>query len=378
MRIGIVGKGKMGLDIFSYFLDRGCELVLVVRREEDVQTLSSKITKQFDRMKKRGVLDEKDYEKKVNSFKICTSYKELGGCNLVIESVIEDLSVKQEIMEKIEENVNEDCIIASNSSSLDLDRVFERCHNTKRCMGLHFFFPVKYIEYVEINKADCTESQYAMCLNKEIRNLGKKVLFLQKNENYLLSKMITVIVSYSYLLYCEGKMSIDQIDRLIKNELIMFGPFEMMDSTGLVIINQCTDSFLTKRYYDMIKNIGDEVKRALENGYAGGLSEKGFKLFEQEQKEAGKEFDTSESEAISDEYLKRIKAVVCNEIAYLHNERGVDGSQCMEAVEEILGFRKKIKEIYHDVKSGIHDVLKKDYQKYNIPCMQEEAYTLYE
>ncbi len=376
MKIGIVGKGKMGLDIFHYFFEQECQLVLIVRKEEDIKDVTIKLKKKLDRMEKRGIISEEQFLNRLNSFVIDTNYEQLRACALVIETVLEDILVKQATVRTIEEQVSDTCLIVSNSSSLDLDEIFQECKIKGRCLGLHFFFPVKYLEYVEINKANCTEKQCAASLMQIMQQLGKKGLILEKKGNYFLSRIITLIVSYSYLLYCEGTMPIQRIDQIVKNEFMMFGPFEMVDSTGLVIIDQCTESFLSYRYHKMLKNIGDEVKLALKNGYSGGINEKGFVLFEKEKRESALDFCCQDG-LNTDIYINRLKAIVCNEISYLHNSKCIDGVEGMKAVEEVLGLSEKIKDMFLGIRDQIEKILYEDYEKYKIPCMKVEDFSLF-
>lgn len=334
MKIGIVGKGKMGMDLFHFFLEQRYQVVLIVRRAEDATEVIRKTVRQLERQKKRGILTGEEFQKKRDSFLVHTDFAELKDCGLVIETVIENKVVKKNILKEIEEYIGEETLLTTNSSSLDLTELFSECRKKERCLGLHFFYPVQYLNYVEVNQAPFTSSVYAERLKLFMETAQKKVLLLQGEGNYLLSRMITIILAYSLQLYQEGKMPIRELDQLIKQKFMLFGPFEMADATGLNIIEQSMESFSAGSHAEMIKQAGEEIKQAIETGYPGGNGERGLLQYE-EQKE--KNFISANQEELKQEYIERLRDLVRKELIFMERKKIVDIDQYKDALKEVFG-----------------------------------------
>ncbi|MDF2841157.1 MAG: mmgB, partial [Clostridia bacterium] len=229
MEIGIIGKGKMGRDIFNHFFQYDHKMVLICRRKEDVEELKVSIEKQLGKMLKRSLLTEAEYQQKRKAFVISNQYADLASCELVIESVLEDKMLKQEIFSEIEPIVKPECILATNTSSIPLDFVFEKCKKKNRCMGIHFFFPVKLTRTVEINKTSFTEEPYVEIVKELLTKADKSFLELDEKGNMILTRMFTTVITQIYKIYEESILDIEEIDRILKDSLVTYGLFEIID-----------------------------------------------------------------------------------------------------------------------------------------------------
>lgn len=337
--IGIVGKGKMGMDMFSYFMDYNCKVTLVCRKEEDANSIMDKIQKKLGRMKKRGTLTEQEYEEKLASICITSDYEKLASCQLVMETVVELVEVKKQVIAKIEQCVGDDCVIATNSSSIPLEEIFSECRKKDRCLGIHFFFPIKYMGYVEINGWSEVSLHMVEQAAQWMKQLGKKSILLEGEGRYILSRMLTLATALCYAQYRKEQVPIAWLDELMKDKLMLFGPFEMIDSTGLQIILECNRRFLDGRNKELLSTMLEEIKEALEHGYVAGR-EYGFMAYEQ-QKNSWETQEDYENDDAKERILASVWTQMAEEIKWISDSGMVKDSGFVDAVNEVMGIQKE-------------------------------------
>lgn len=377
MKIGIIGKGKMGLDLFNTLIEYDYSIVLICRNKNDIEPLKQKTNKLLSKKFKRHEITKEEYEKKLDDYNISTCYEDLKYCSLVFETVIEDIDVKHNVLRLVEEAVNEECVIATNTSSFDVEQVFSEIRNKNRCMGVHFFYPIKVIRTAEINISDETEEKYISFTNEFLETIGRKVLILKKDGKLIFSKLLATIVAYSYLIYDKGILNIDEINSLTKEKFMMFGAFEVIDSTGLEIIINCLKNFSNDRYSVIYSPLYNASLNILEKGFYGGKNGKGFL---EAQKEGMLETKDVQADILQrkEEVLLLLKAVFLNELAYILNNKFVYEEDFLDDVKGTLGLLKSPKKMFDEIgEEKITSVLMAEYEKTKFNFFKPENYRIY-
>lgn len=338
MEIGIIGKGKMGRDILDYLLQYDHRLTLVLRRQEDVAPLRASIEKQLKKLLRRGYIDESGYEEKREKLQVSAAYEDLKHCDLVIESVWEDKDLKQELFRRLEAIVKPQCVLATNTSSIPLTVVFQQVKTKNRCIGLHFFYPVKVIQTVEINKLEETEDFYVDLVKELLLGVNKAPLVLEPEANMVLTRMFTTVITQAYRIYQEGHLAIEEIDSLLKDSLLTFGLFEIIDSTGINIILRSIENFTEDRYHGLYRPLYEKGLALLQGGYSGGTGNKGLVAYEREHTPVLKTIvDPGRYKA---DLVLRLKALIVNELAYLTRRHQIEAAALNNAVQEVFGLIK--------------------------------------
>jgi len=337
MEIGIIGKGKMGRDIFNHLFQFDERLVLICRKLEDVEALRASIEKQLKKMFTRGYITEAAYEKKKISFTVSNELSALKYCDLVIESVFEDKELKQEIFQTLETIVKSDCILATNTSSIPLNIVFEKCSIKDRCLGMHFFFPVKITRTVEINKTKMTGQKHVETVKDLLARAEKNSLELKEEANMILTRMFTTVITQIYRIYEENYLAIEEIDKVLKESLVTYGLFEIIDSTGMDIILESIGNFINDRYRNLYTPLYNKGRNLLEEGYRGGTGNKGLTAYEQEHAIALKEANEAEVLQYKQNIILRMQSLIINELAFIVNNQYVEKDKINEAVQEVFG-----------------------------------------
>lgn len=331
MVIGIVGKGKMGFDLFQVLLDYEHELVLVGR--SGMEELQAKIEKLINRKKKRGLLTDDEAKAKLDSLCFTTDYRELKDCDLVLETIAEDMDAKRRVMKQIEEYVGEECIIATNTSSLPIKEIFASVERKERCMGMHFFYPIKLIPTVEISRIPelCEHALKKACALLE--DVGRKVLVLEEGSDLIISRILTTIASDAYFLYENSSFTYQQIDEMAREHVMMFGPFEIINATGFSIIAQCLKNFMDSNHRERYQALLSQVE---------ALEAKGLTAFLDVEESADK-VTASEEDAKS--ILEQMKDGIVREIQYYWDSGKVTMPYYYEAVKDALGLECVVEEM---------------------------------
>ncbi|MBC2581428.1 3-hydroxyacyl-CoA dehydrogenase family protein [Clostridium sp. DJ247] len=337
MEVGIIGKGKMGRDVFNHLFQFDDKLVLICRKLQDVEEITSSVEKQLKKMLKRGYITNSEYEEKMQSFLVSNDLSALKNCDLVIESIFEEKELKQDIFERVESIVKPECILASNTSSIPLNIVFEKCKIKERCLGMHFFFPVKVTRTVEVSKTRFTEQKYVEVVKELVKKIDKTPLELKEEANMILSKMLLNMISQNYIIYEENYLTMEEIDKALKENLFTFGLFEIIDSTGINIVLESRENFNSHRYMNLYTPFYNRGKKLLEEGYPGGVGNKGLIAYEQEHPVTLKKVDEAELEDYKQNIVLRLQSLLINELAFLINNEYVEKDQMNEAVKEALG-----------------------------------------
>lgn len=229
--VGIIGSGKMGSDIFNYLSDFNYELIWYTRNPDHKETLWKTYQKKIKRQLKHGIISQDVFELR-SKYRITNNLKDFSQCDLIIESVIEELDVKAEIFKGLDENVKTSCILASNSSSILPSQLSENVQRKNRVLGLHFFYPIAFKNVVELISSDFTDD---ISIEKAKLFLDDiKRFYLEQNEDnaFVLNRLLLQIQIEAFNLMKEAGLGYKQFDEIAKKLVTDFGLFEMMDHVG--------------------------------------------------------------------------------------------------------------------------------------------------
>ena len=247
MKIGIVGYGKMGKDIFSLFFDKLPDAQFVVidlfGAEENKEALLKTLAKSLKRKK----LTEEQYEFKKDSFLFTNDTSALSGCDAVIEAVFEDMAAKKELFAKAAQAVSHECLLLTNTSSLDIASVFSDIPHKERCFGMHFFYPVKLTGFVELNVLPETAESNAEKAAQLIKAAGKKPIVFKGEYHIYLNQILACMVSHAIYLRESTGASAAEVGRAVEELFAVAGPFDVLDSVGLGLMAGSPDNFRIER-----------------------------------------------------------------------------------------------------------------------------------
>lgn len=234
-------------------------------------------------------------------------------------------------------------------------------------MGVHFFFPMKLNSVVEINKMKETKKEYIELIERLMKCIKRTTLELDEGRHTILSRILTTVSAYIYAVYKEGYLSINQIEEVVKEKIMLFGTFELIDATGLEIMEQCIENFSDDRYTLLYKDIYQAIKEA-------GRIGKTIIGYEEKQHRILKALDDTQLETYKMNLVLKVKALILNEIMFSINKKHVD-SKVIEIVQEGIGLYQSPKEMLDEIGiKTIEDVLRQEYMRRNDELFRMEPH----
>jgi len=337
MNITIIGGGKMGNEILSSLFDTSHNITIICR--SNVNELNIQIEKKLSKMLKRKLITKDEYDMKKSSIKVSSNISDVKNSDIVIETITEDYKLKQTLFCDIEKLVSEKCILATNTSSIPLTKIFNNCKIKERCIGLHFFFPVMFNNFVEVNLLNETSEETLIFVTNFIKeDINKNYIIFESKFNMFLNKIISILVSHTYYMSYTTNLSLSQTENFIKEQILNFGLFETVDAVGLEIIKQSLDNFNTKRYKELFFEFNKPFSYILsiENKIETNLMEQFENYISSDKKIL---YDIS-----IEDFEQSLYGLLFNEISYLMINSSINFELITDAVSDILSFKEHISE----------------------------------
>lgn len=310
MKVGVLGAGTMGAGIAQVAAQAGHEVVLVDVSQEQLAKALNGYNKVFDRMIEKGQLDTTSKETLLNRIQLKNAIADFNGCGLVIEAIVEKLEVKHAVFREMEAAVGEDCILASNTSSLSIASIGSVLKKSDRVIGIHFFNPAPLMPLVEIIPAVQTSEETLQTCKSLIAAWKKIGVVCKDTPGFIVNRVARPFYGEALRIYEEGIADFATIDWAM-TELGGFkmGPFTLMDYIGNDINYAVTESVFAAFYYDPRFKPSFTQRRHSEAGFLGRKSGRGYYNYAEDavMPEPKKEIE------LGQQILDRILAMLINE-----------------------------------------------------------------
>ena len=322
-KVGIIGGGTMGSGIAQVAATAGCSVKLYDTKTEALEKAKADLEKIMDRLVEKGKINSEEKQRIQNNIKYVNSLKELKDSDLTIEAIVENLDIKKNVFSTLEKFVSDDCIIASNTSSLSIASIASSLQKPERCIGIHFFNPAPLMKLVEVIPAVQTSEETLKISVKTITDWGKIVAVAKDTPGFIVNRVARPFYGEALRIYEEGIASFAEIDTAMK-EIGGFrmGPFELMDFIGNDVNYTVTETVFEAFYYDPRYKPSFTQKRFAEAGYLGRKSGKGYYNYSDDGKMSVRALPiaigtrTNSAEKISTEIIfERILVMLINEAA---------------------------------------------------------------
>ncbi len=315
INVGIIGAGTMGAGIAQVAASAGCSVKIYDTRTEALKKAEADLEKIMDRLVEKQKIVSEEKERIQNNIKYVNSLKALKNSHLTIEAIIEDLDIKKNVFATIEKFVSDDCIIASNTSSLSIASIASALKKPERCIGIHFFNPAPLMRLVEVIPAVQTSNETLETSVKIISDWQKTVAVAKDTPGFIVNRVARPFYGEALRIYEEGMASFSEIDKAMKDVGgFKMGPFELMDFIGNDVNYTVTETVFEAFYFDPRYKPSFTQKRFAEAGYLGRKSGKGFYDYSKNMVPNDVEEKPLSSEK-SQEIFERILVMLINEAA---------------------------------------------------------------
>ena len=275
--VGVIGAGTMGIGIAQVAVQNGKKVVVVEVNEEVLNKSKAGLFKTFDKLLEKQKITIEDISNYKNNLLFTTDYNELKDTDLVIEAIIESLSVKHAVFQSIESVVRPNCILASNTSSLSIASISAVLLRPDRFLGIHFFNPAPLMALVEVIPGVQTDVKVTELIKNEILSWNKKTVLVKDTPGFIVNRVARPFYGEALRIYEEGIADFATIDWAMTHfGGFRMGPFTLMDYIGNDINYTVTESVFEAFYYDPRFKPSFTQKRHKEAGLLGRKSGKGF------------------------------------------------------------------------------------------------------
>ncbi len=310
MKVGVLGAGTMGAGIAQVASQNECEVVLVDLNQDMLTKAENSLDKILARLIEKGKVSDDDKINIQGRITYSTDVKDFKGSNIVIEAIVEKLEVKHAVFANLETIVSDECILASNTSSLSIASIGSALKNPSRVVGIHFFNPAPLMPLVEIIPAVQTSKETLDASKALIDSWGKVTVLCKDTPGFIVNRVARPFYGEALRIYEEGIADFATIDWAM-TELGGFkmGPFTLMDYIGNDVNYAVTESVFAAFYYDPRFKPSFTQRRHSEAGFLGRKSGRGYYNYA----EGAVQPEPNKDTVVGQQILDRILAMLINE-----------------------------------------------------------------
>ncbi|MGE4606040.1 MAG: 3-hydroxyacyl-CoA dehydrogenase NAD-binding domain-containing protein [Myxococcota bacterium] len=274
--IGIIGTGTMGGGIAQIASQLRCDVLFQNRKQDSVDKGLSRIQKGLDKLVSRDKLTQAQAEGTMGRIRGVVPLEDLKDCDLVIESAPEELEVKQDLLERVSGIVSDDCIIATNTSSLSITKLASFVSGPARFIGMHFFNPVPAMKLVEVVRGLRTSDETVAAIREFAERLGKVPIDVKDAPGFVVNRVLFPMINEAAFALGEGVSDASGIDECMMGGCNHpMGPLALADLVGLDVVCSILQS-LHREYGNPRYAPCLEIVKRVETGWLGRKTGRGF------------------------------------------------------------------------------------------------------
>ena len=313
--IGVIGAGAMGTGIAQVAMQRGHPVVLADAHPDAAARAAERLSLALAREVEKGRLHQAEANHAVRRLTVVRGTEDLAalaGCALVVEAVVEELGAKRELFRRLEREIADDAVLATNTSSLAVAAIAGGCRRPERVVGVHFFNPAPVMPLVEIVPALGTDPGVATAVRALVDGWGKTTVVAADTPGFIVNRVARPFYGEALRVLDEGLADAATIDWALRERGgFRMGPFELMDLIGLDVNFAVTRSVWEQTFHDPRYRPSLTQQRLVEAGRLGRKTGRGFHAHA----EGAVRAEPARDEALGDAIVRRVVAMLVNEAA---------------------------------------------------------------
>lgn len=275
--IAVVGSGAMGAGIAQIAAAAGHQVLLYDARAEAASQALASLRRTFATLAEKGKMSSEQAQAAAARLALAPELDNLAEASLVIEAIVESLEVKQKLFADLEQIVADDCILASNTSSISITALAAGLRRPARLAGMHFFNPVPLMALVEIVQGLATDAAVTACLYATAKNWGKSPVHAKSTPGFIVNRVARPYYAEALRLLNECAADPATIDLVLREAGgFRMGPFELMDLIGLDV-NFAVTKTVYQAYFHDPRFTPSLIQQEMVNaGFLGRKAGRGF------------------------------------------------------------------------------------------------------
>ena len=255
MKVAVIGSGTMGNGIAHSFASNGYKVILHDIKKEFLDNGIATIQQNLNRFFKKGKISSEDIESTLNNIKSTTNIDDISNVDLVIEAATEDFKIKSALFSSLDQITHPHCILATNTSSISINKIADATKRAHNVIGMHFMNPVPIMKLVEIIKTNRTSSETLDKIIDISKSLGKKPVECLDSPGFVSNRILMPMINEAIYTLMEGVAKPEAIDEIMKLGMSHpMGPLQLADLIGLdvclSIMNVLKDGFNNDPKYE--------------------------------------------------------------------------------------------------------------------------------
>lgn len=230
-KVGVIGAGTMGGGISMNFLNAGIPVTILETKQEALDRGVATIRKNYEAQVKKGKLKEDKFAQRMALLSTTLAYDDLKDCDLIIEAVFEELGVKEAVFKQLDAVAKPGAILASNTSTLDVDKIAAFTQRPQDVVGMHFFSPANVMKLLEVVRGKATAKDVMATVMQIAKKIKKTAVVSGVCDGFIGNRMIEQYSRQAGFLLDEGA-SPEQVDKAVEKFGFAMGPFRMGDLAG--------------------------------------------------------------------------------------------------------------------------------------------------
>ncbi|KVN03654.1 3-hydroxyacyl-CoA dehydrogenase NAD-binding domain-containing protein [Burkholderia stagnalis] len=230
-KVAVIGAGTMGGGIAMNFVNAGLPVTLLETKQDALERGLATIRKNYDAQVKKGKLTQEKLDARMALIAPTLSYDDLKDADLIIEAVFEELGVKEQVFGRLDEVAKPGAILASNTSTLDVNRIAAFAKRPQDVVGMHFFSPANVMKLLEVVRGEATAKDVLATVMAIAKKIRKTAVVSGVCDGFIGNRMIEQYIRQALFMLEEGALPA-QVDRAIEKFGFAMGPFRMSDLAG--------------------------------------------------------------------------------------------------------------------------------------------------
>jgi 3-hydroxyacyl-CoA dehydrogenase len=230
-KVAVIGAGTMGGGIAMNFLNAGIPVVMIEMKQEALDKGIGVMRKNYEAQVKKGKLKQDKLDERMSLLSSTLKYDDLKDADLVIEAVFEDMAVKEQVFKTLDEVMKPGAILASNTSTLDLNKIASFTRRPEDVIGMHFFSPANVMKLLEVIRGGKTAKDVLATVMQLGKKIKKTCVVSGVTDGFIGNRMIEQYSRQAGFLLEEGATP-QQVDKAMEKFGMAMGPFRMGDLAG--------------------------------------------------------------------------------------------------------------------------------------------------